>query len=146
ELRAAILRVQLKKLPNIIEHMRRSKYRIRHELEKYPQLRLRKIVDCEGDTGCFLIITFEDAKTAKQINHALRSEGIVPPSQGVNNVLMTDWGLHIYSNIVSLTNLTSIDKNGFPWKLKENRDSKPTFAKGTCPVADGLFERSILLA
>src|ERR1017187_405792 len=33
ELRASILRVQLKKLPTVIEHMHRSKYRIRRELE-----------------------------------------------------------------------------------------------------------------
>lgn len=25
-------------------------------------------------------------------------------------------------------------------------DDKPNYAKGTCPTADGLFERSILLA
>ena len=61
ELRAAVLRVQLKKLPTIIGSMRKSKYRIRRALEKYPQLHLRKILDPEGDTGCFLIVTFEDA-------------------------------------------------------------------------------------
>jgi 8-amino-3,8-dideoxy-alpha-D-manno-octulosonate transaminase len=146
ELRAAILRVQLKKLPTITAHMHRSKYRIRHELEGYPQLRLRRIVDPDGDTGCFLIVTFEDAATATRVNQALRAEGIVTSSQGINNVLMTDWGLHIYFNIVSLVNKTSIDKSGFPWKLVENQGSNPSYTKGTCPVADSLFERSTLLA
>ena len=146
ELRAAVLRVQLKKLPTIIACMRRSKYRIRQELEKYPQLRLRKITDQNGDTGCFLIVTFPDASTARKVNQALRAEGIVTSSQGVNDVLMTDWGLHIYSNIVSLVNETSVDQAGFPWRLAENADSKPSYKKGTCPVADSLFERSILLA
>jgi 8-amino-3,8-dideoxy-alpha-D-manno-octulosonate transaminase len=146
ELRAAILRVQLQKLPNIIASMRRSKYRIRRRLEQYPVLRLRKIVDPEGDTGCFLIVTFNDAETAIQVNRALRAEGIVTSSQGVNDVVMTDWGLHVYSNIVSLVKQTSIDKSGFPWNLAENRHSKPWYGKGTCPFADSLFERSILLA
>ena len=59
---------------------------------------------------------------------------------------MTDWGLHIYYNITSLVNQTSADKKGFPWKLVENADAKPKYAKGTCPVADDLFERSVLLA
>ena len=59
---------------------------------------------------------------------------------------MTDWGLHIYSNIVSLVNKTSIDTSGFPWNLAENRASKPNYANGAFPVADRLFERSILLA
>jgi len=146
ELRAAILRVQLKKLPTVIAHMHRSKYRIRHELENYPQLRLRRIIDAEGDTGCFLIVSFDHPETAQRVNEALRAEGIVAPPQGINNVVMMDWGLHIYTNIVSLMNKTAVDKKGFPWTLAENQDSKPNYAKGSCPVADSLFERSLLLA
>jgi 8-amino-3,8-dideoxy-alpha-D-manno-octulosonate transaminase len=146
ELRAAILRVQLKKLPSIIARMRQSKYRIRRHLENHSALRLRKIIDPEGDTGSFLIATFHDAESAKQISQALRAEGIFTSSQGINNVVMTDWGLHIYSNITSLLNKTSIDRRGFPWKLEENRASKPNYAHGSCPIADSLFERSLLLA
>src|SRR5262249_2702149 len=123
----------------------RSKYRIRHEIERYSGVRLRRIVDRDGDTGAFLIVTFHDPGTATRVNEALRAEGIVTSSQGINNVLMTHWGLHIYSNIPSLVNQTSVDR-GFPWKLVENKDSQPNYAKGTCPVADSLFERSILLA
>jgi len=146
ELRAAVLRVQLKKLPRIIERMRRSKYRIRRKLEKFPELRLRRILDPDGDTGCFLIVTLPDSSIARKVNEALRAEGIVTSSQGVNNVVMTDWGLHIYSNIPSLVNQTSIDRAGFPWRLHANQESKPVYQKGVCPVADSLFERSILLA
>jgi dTDP-4-amino-4,6-dideoxygalactose transaminase len=146
ELRAAVLREQLRKLPRIIGRMRTSKYRIRQALEAYPNIRLRRIVDPSGDTGCFLIVTFENAGTAKRMNQALRAEGIVTSPQGMTNVLMTEWGLHIYFNIVSLVNQTSSDGRGFPWKLHENRQSKPTYARGTCPTADSLFERSILLA
>jgi len=87
-----------------------------------------------------------NAEEARRINQALRAEGIATSAQGVNNVVMTEWGLHIYSNIVSLVNKTSIDGRGFPWNLAENRESSPRYAKGTCPVADSLFERSILLA
>jgi len=146
EMRGAILRVQLKKLPKIIAHMRWSKYRIRRALEVFSQIRLRRIIDPDGDTGPFLILTLKSAEDAKRISQALRAEGIATSPQGVNNVVMTDWGLHIYSNIVSLVNKTSIDRKGFPWKLAENRDSEMQYSKGTCPVADDLFERSILLA
>lgn len=62
ELRAALLRVQLKKLPSIIASMRASKYRIRQALAEVPTVRLRKIVDPEGDTGCFLITTYPDQR------------------------------------------------------------------------------------
>jgi 8-amino-3,8-dideoxy-alpha-D-manno-octulosonate transaminase len=89
-------------------------------LEKYLQVRLRSVVGADGDTGAFLIVTFRDGETAKQCNRALRAEEIITFPQGVNNVVMTDWGLHIYSNIPSQVNQTSTDERGFPWKLAEN--------------------------
>jgi dTDP-4-amino-4,6-dideoxygalactose transaminase len=145
EMRGAILRVQLQKLPTIIRHMRESKYRIRRGLEGFSQVHLRRIVDPEGDTGCFLILILDSASEAQRVQQALRAEGIATSSQGITDVVMTDWGLHIYSNIVSLVSKTSTDRKGFPWSLAENRESKASYAKGTCPFADSLFARSILL-
>jgi 8-amino-3,8-dideoxy-alpha-D-manno-octulosonate transaminase len=145
EMRGAVLRVQLRKLPRIVAAMRRSKYRIRQALEKFSGVQLRKIIDPAGDTGCFLITTYADAQTAQRVNRALRAEGIVTSPQGVSNVVMTDWGLHLYTNNVSLVNKASVDGRGFPWKLTENQASVQNYSKGTCPKADSLFERSILL-
>ncbi|MGB8479646.1 MAG: DegT/DnrJ/EryC1/StrS family aminotransferase [Acidobacteriaceae bacterium] len=146
EMRAAILRVQLRKLPTVIRHMNRSKYRIRHALEAYPGIHLRKIADPQGDTGSFLVTTYPSPETATRINQALRAEGIVTLPQGVNNIVMTHWGLHIYYNIPSLVQKTGVDKRNSPWSLAENKESHTEYGKGTCLVADGLFERTILLA
>jgi 8-amino-3,8-dideoxy-alpha-D-manno-octulosonate transaminase len=146
ELRASVLRVQLKKLPNIVRSMQRSKYRIRKALAKFPQVKLRPIADPKGDTSCFLLTTYQDAVTAKRVNQALRAEGIVTDPQGISNVVMTDWGLHLYSNNVGLVNHSSVDRNGFPWKLAENAGLARNYAKGACPKADSLFERTILIA
>jgi len=145
ELRAAILRVQLRKLPAIMGAMNRSKYRIRRAIEQLPGLRLRSIVDPSGDTGCFLITTYEDAAAARRINAALLAEGIATWPQGVSNIVMTEWGLHVYYNIASLVKKTSVDGRGFPWKLAENAGLARDYGKGACPAADGLFERSILI-
>lgn len=146
EIRASILRVQLRKLPQIIGQMHRSKYRIREALKKAPQVALRRIVDERGDTGCFLLTTFPSAEMAREVNRALRSEGIVTFSQGVNDIVMTDWGLHLYYNIPSLVQRTSVDSRGTPWSLAENQASTAAYRKGTCPQADSLFERTNLLA
>lgn len=146
EIRASMLRVQLRKLPQIIGQMHGSKYRLRQVLAKLPQITLRRIVDEPGDTGCFLITTFETPELARQVNRALRAEGIVTFPQGVSDVVMTEWGLHVYYNIPSLVHKTGIDKANTPWSLAENRGSRVEYAKGTCPYADSLFERSILLA
>jgi len=146
EIRAAVLRVQLRKLPRIVAAMHASKYRIREALAKLPGVQLRKMVDPAGDTGCFLITTYADAETAQRVNRALRAEGIVTFPQGVSNVVMTDWGLHLYYNNVSLVNTASVDGRGFPWNLAENQPLLRSYSKGTCPKADSLFERSILIA
>lgn len=146
ELRGAILRVQLAKLPHIIGRMRRSKYRIREALQAFLQVKLRRIIDPSGDTGSFLICTFANAREASAASNGLRTEGIVTSPQGVTNVVMKDWGLHIYYNIPSLIHRTSVDRTGFPWNLAENCNSQPSYARGTCPQADDLFDRSVLLA
>jgi len=145
ELRAAILKVQLRKLPSIICAMRRSKYRIRRALAKYSNVSLRKIQDPAGDTGCFLITTYRDAGTACRTSELLRAEGITAVSPGISNIVMTGWGMHVYYNIPNV-HRTSVDGGGFPWNLAENRGLERNYARGECPSADSLFERSILLA
>lgn len=146
EIRASMLRVQLRKLPQIIGQMHGSKYRLRQALAKLSQITLRRIVDEPGDTGCFLITSFETPELARRVNRALRAEGIVTFPQGVSDVVMTEWGLHVYYNIPSLVYKTGVDKANSPWSLAENRESRTEYAKGTCPYADSLFERSILVA
>jgi 8-amino-3,8-dideoxy-alpha-D-manno-octulosonate transaminase len=146
ELRGAVLRVQLNKLSAIVERMRQSKYRIRKALEKLPGLKFRRVVDPAGDTGAFLITTYESADHAKRVNDALRAEGITTYPQGLSNIRMTDWGLHLYYNIASLVTRRSVDGRGFPWSLSENAGSEMRFVKGTCPNADQLFERSIIMS
>lgn len=146
ELRASILRVQLRKLPQIVSGMRASKYRLREGLKKFPQIKLRRIIDEAGDTGCFLLTTFATPAMAREANAALRAEGIVTFAQGMSNIVMTEWGLHVYYNIPSLVHKTSVDKHGFPWSLAENQNSRTQYDKGTCPTADSLFERTVLIA
>jgi dTDP-4-amino-4,6-dideoxygalactose transaminase len=146
EMRAAVLRVQLRKLPQIIGKMHASKYRIREALKKFPQVKLRRIMDERGDTSCFLLTTFATPELAREVNQALRAEGIVTFSQGINDIVMTEWGLHIYYNIPSLVHKTGVDKRNAPWSLAENKDSRTEYGKGTCPHADSLFERTCLLA
>ena len=144
ELRAAILRVQLRKLPAITAAMRASKYRMCAALARFPQVRLRPVPDPAGDTGCFLITTYPSPEVARRVNQRMKADGISTYPQGTSNVVMTDWGMHLYYNIPSLVKKTSVAP-GFPWGLVENQGLVPEYGKGACPVADSLFERSILL-
>jgi dTDP-4-amino-4,6-dideoxygalactose transaminase len=145
ELRAAILRVQLRKLPSVIWHMRRSKYRIRGALAGLPGISLRTIVDPDGDCGGFLITTYKDGITAQSVCRGLRERGFVSSNPESSAVVLADYGLHIYSNISCLARRVSIDGRGTPWTLAENSSSNVSYCKGTCPAADDLFERSVLI-
>jgi len=144
ELRAAILRVQLRKLPQVISRMRSSKYHILESLKAFPQVRPRKIIDPNGDTGGFLITTYPDEATARETCRSMRANGIATCSPDTSNVVLADYGLHIYYNIGSLVRKRGTDDRGTPWTLEENRGSKVYYEKGTNPVADDLFGRSIL--
>ena len=54
---------------------------------------------------------------------------------------MTAFGLHLYYNNAAL-----VRRCGLAWRLAENAGATRDYAKGACPAADNLFERSILLA
>jgi 8-amino-3,8-dideoxy-alpha-D-manno-octulosonate transaminase len=120
--------------------MNHSKYRIRAALGRFEGVQLRRILDPAGDTGCFLLTTYRDGETARRVNVALKAEGIRTFPQGLSNVLMTDWGLHLYYNNVSL-----VQRRGLSWKIADNAGLERDYGKGACPVADSLFERSIVL-
>jgi 8-amino-3,8-dideoxy-alpha-D-manno-octulosonate transaminase len=145
ELRAAVLRVQLAKLPNTVRAMRRSKRRIREALSGSSGIRLRRLVDEAGDTGAFLLATFPGPAQAREAIHVLRQEGIRTHAQGVSNILLAEFGLHVYYNIPSLVARSSNDRRGFPWAIPANSGLGGAYEKGTCPIADGLFERTIVI-
>jgi len=146
ELRASILRVQLRKLPSTIERMHHSKYKIRRWLESHPEASLRRVIDRAGDTGCFLLTIFPDAETAHAVNDRLRLLGIASVSAETSNVILSDYGMHIYYNIPALVRKIGTDGRGSPWTLTENQNSSYSYGKGACPRADDLFERTQLLA
>jgi 8-amino-3,8-dideoxy-alpha-D-manno-octulosonate transaminase len=146
ELRAAVLRVQLRKLPGTIRRMHQSKYRIIKNLDSHPEIWQRRVLDPAGDTGCFLITIFPDAASAHAVNNLLRLQGIAAVSVETSNVILADYGMHIYYNVPALVEKVGTDRRGSPWTLAENQASSYTYTKGTCPRADDLFDRSQLLA
>jgi len=146
ELRAAVLRVQLRKLDGTIGRMRHSKSRVRQFLEGQPNVRLRRLVDPAGDTSCFLITIYRTPAAARTVNKRLRFHSIACSTPATSNVILADYGLHIYFNIAALHKKVGTDSAGTPWTLEQNRNSIHDYDRGACPVADDLFERSQLLA
>lgn len=139
ELTGAVAAVQLKKLPQIISHMRASKRRIKALLEGTPGLAYRRLNHGEGDTGPFLILLLEDEAKAKSMVQRMQAAGLCTA------VRLAEYSYHIYSNIPQLTGKLPLSAAGNPWKLPENQHSVYDYRLGACPRSDALFARSILL-
>ena len=139
ELSGAVAGVQFKKLPMIVDHMRGSKRRIKAGLAGLKGLAFRTIHDDAGDAGPFIIMILEQPATANRLLVDLRAAGFG------NAMLIADYGLHIYSNIVALVRKIPLSPAGNPWNLAENRDSRYDYNQGACPRSDELFARSVLL-
>jgi 8-amino-3,8-dideoxy-alpha-D-manno-octulosonate transaminase len=140
ELIGAVANIQLRKLPAIVDHMRSSKQRIRETLEQSTDLSLRHLNDPEGDTGPFLVMSFSGAGRAKRFIHEL---GEIRFGYACR---LSDYGLHIYSNIASLVGKAPLSAAGNPWSLPQNSSSNYNYAKGACPYSDALFDRSVIIS
>lgn len=145
EFAAAVLRVQLRKLDGILSSMREMKQQLTGLLSTYQGLRTRQIADPDGEGGAFLKIIFDEPKLSHAFFESLVEHGIRVKAGGMNPVHMTDWGLHIYYNVASLVNKTSICGHHSTWELEENRWAADyEYGKGVCPVLDSFVERTVL--
>lgn len=139
ELAGAVANVQLRKLSQVVAHMKTSKQRIKDMLGQIKGVSFRRLNDPDGDTGPFLILTFDTESRAVHITQHLTNGGI-------ENVFhLSDYGLHIYHNIRSLVERVPLSPAGNPWSLPQNEDSVFEYGKGTCPTSDDLFERSVII-
>jgi dTDP-4-amino-4,6-dideoxygalactose transaminase len=139
ELAGAVANVQLRKLPEVVAHMKASKQRIKQTLSGSESVSFRKLNDLEGDTGPFLILTFDNESRAVGVVQRLADSG-------VENVFhLSAYGLHIYHNIRSLVEKVPLSPAGNPWSLAQNTGSALEYGKGTCRRSDDLFDRSVIV-
>lgn len=139
EICGAIACQQLRKLTAIVTHMRASKQRIKDWLGSIPGVAFRRLHDEKGDTGAFLTLILDDPKRAAEMVPRLAAAGITNASYA------GAYGLHLYYNIPALTKKIPLSAAGDPWRLPQNAKSHYRYTKGTCPVSDDLFARSIII-
>ncbi|MCU0913242.1 MAG: DegT/DnrJ/EryC1/StrS family aminotransferase [Planctomycetes bacterium] len=138
ELAGAVANVQLRRLPDIVAHMRASKQRIKDALGRLPGVSFRRLTDPDGDTGPFLILCLEDESRARAVLEVMKKD--------VRNVwCLREYGLHIYHNIGALVRKVPLSPAGNPWSLPQNAGSVREYGRGACPQSDALFARSILI-
>jgi len=146
ELSGAMALAQLRKLDDITAAMRNAKWKIRKELSDIKGLTFRRIMDPQGDSGPFLIFSFDNAFLCKKFTEALKAEGLKGPEESLACLAMEDWGLHWHFNNPSLVNKRSISRDGFPWTHPANSFAlEYDYSRGTLPNCDDFAGRSGLL-
>jgi 8-amino-3,8-dideoxy-alpha-D-manno-octulosonate transaminase len=132
EIAGAIARVQLAKLPAVLDAMRRNKARILDELGHVDGLERRRVPDPGGDGSSSVTWFLPDAALAQRFVQALGKEG-VPCLQ------MYD-GKPIYATPSILARRTASGKGG-PWNCAEH-PTDVTYSMGMCPRTEALVARS----
>jgi len=146
EITGALALAQFEKIDGIVSSMQSSKWKIRNRLEGIPGLHFRRVLDPDGDTGCFLIFTLDTPELCEQFVKALNAEGI--RGEGASHPCMTmeDWNLHWFFNNISLVHKRSISPGGWPWTLAENAFARDySYDRKTLPNCDDLAARSGIL-
>lgn len=138
ELQAAIAQEQLKKLQRLNAIRMKLVGELSRSTKKYGFL---DVLGLDGDRHstyyvCPVLFFSERCRNLARADFVrmLAAEGI-PFGEGYVRPLYL---LPIFQRKIAF-------KNGYPWSAPENRDANPSYAKGTCPNAERLYEKELLL-
>jgi 8-amino-3,8-dideoxy-alpha-D-manno-octulosonate transaminase len=146
EVSAAVAYAQAHKLDQITGTMRARNRQLYAGLSQIPGVKPRNLIDPEGDSGPFVLLIWPSAEICAAIVERTRAAGVKPGPHGMGNIRMTDWGLHIYYNNVSLVEKRGTNSAGRPWSDPLNAFAQEIdYGKGALPVLDDLVERTSLL-
>ena len=138
ELQAAIAREQLKKLQRLNAIRRKLVETLVRSTQKHDFFDVLGLDDDRQSTYYVCPIRFYAEHchnvTRAEFVRMLAAEGI-PFGEGYTKPLYL---LPLFQKKIAF-------KNGEPWSAPENRDSRPSYAKGLCPNAERLYEKELLL-
>ncbi len=146
ELAGAVALAQFRKLSRITGAMRKAKWKIREGTSNIQGITFRNILDPQGDSGPFLIATFETPELCDGFVKALCVEGIRGPKGSMALLTMKECGLHWYFNNMSLVFRRSLCSDGLPWTHPANAFAKDyDYSSKALPKTYDLAMRSLIL-
>lgn len=133
EITGAVALEQVRKLPEMLARMRRTKALLKEGLAGIPGFTFRRINDAQGDAGNALILLLEDADRVQPFLKAIQGEGI-PFGQLYN-------GEPVYMQPQLLYQRTA-DPSGFPF----NMVTPPVrYTADMCPRSTEILRRNVNL-
>lgn len=146
EVSAAVAYAQANKLDQITGAMRARNRQLYAGLSQIPGATPRNVIDPDGDSGPFVLIIWPSADICAAMVERTRAAGVKPGPHGMGNIRMTEWGLHIYYNNISLVEKRGTNSAGRPWSDPLNAFAQELdYRKGALPVLDDLVERTSIL-
>ena len=140
EISSAILRVQLKRVDDMIAAMREQKKYYYKKLQGHPKVGLIKCNDLDGDCGTTTGLFFASSELAQSFEAKLKENG-VPCSRPI------DSGRHVYSNWDPvLDHLGAHHPAMNPFLMKENAACSMEYSKTMCPNTLDLLARTVYVA
>ncbi len=142
ELEAAVDVVQLRKMPDVVRRFNGVKRRIASQLKSFAEVVPQKINDAD-EVGYTLRFFPESVELGRRIVDALVAEGIPCTMRGRH--ASADW--HIYYDMypIMLKCGPTQDSCSFHCPTYRERGGFIQYAKGDCPVADDLYERTVTI-
>ena len=131
ELAAAVLLAQLRKLDDILSHLRANKRRFKGAIADLPGLEFREITDPDGECATLLTVILPDEDTARNI------------AQSLGTTVVTDSGWHVYSNMEHILEKRTITPEGCPFTCPYYAGGEVRYWKGMLPQTDDLLSRAV---
>ena len=133
ELQAAVLIAQLRKLPQIVNHLRTNKERYKEIIAELPGIGFRELTDPAGDLATMLTVMLPDEEIARAIAGDLGTK------------VAADAGWHVYSNMEQILEQRTVTPERCPFTCSPytSRGGSMRYSKGMLPRTDALLARSL---
>ena len=155
EIRAAIMRVQLSRLPEILTNLRRSKITLKSRLSGIKGLQFRTVHDPDGDSATTMTLFLPTVKLAKHFVDSLERRGIYAGAEGAAALGRIDQephtmydpvrpDRHIYRFWTYIMNQGLARRPGCSYECPRYSGIS-SFDPDMCPTTLGLLSRGVLL-
>ena len=141
ELEGAVNLVQLRRMDEQFERYNSRSRRILAGLDSFPQTKVRRSNDVDGDIGYTLVLTAADRDSAQLIADALTSEGVPAGARGTKS--SRDW--HIYAYWEQILEQKTPTPEGCPFTCPYYDGPLPEYSEDMCARSLDLFNRAIFI-
>lgn len=131
ELSGAVLLAQVRKLDQIVGHLRANKAIVKDILQEVPAIDFRTLPDPAGDLATHLVTVLPTREMAANVATEIGSR------------TLSDSGWHTYSRMTHLIDKRTASGKGCPFDCAGEGHSHGEYRPGSLPRTDDLLERSI---